>query len=370
MLGSVDKAIMKILRITFAFAFALAISLYGQTDVSSMTVRGSLNAQSSTGFIVRFGTSAPASGNCDAAGERGNYYIQTGDPASVATRTLVCTQTGASSYAWMPVGWKVQTTAPTICEVGDIWFDSDATAGSNLNLCTLANTWTAVSGSGSITVEADGTPVGTESTVNIVSGLGIIPTLSNPTGQIDIGFDIDPAALPPSKVIMPFVGCAGTSAVLLWDTLATLAPTGTCSAGSTETTMMRGVLDFPDTDGDYSVQQAFTLPADWTGNIDVRGYWRAAATSGDVVWQIQTACRADAEVDDVAWNTASTTTETAKGTTNQLNQWSISAITTTGCAVGELLHVRMLRNRTHASDSITGVVSLAGNLEVTIRRSM
>jgi hypothetical protein len=171
------------------------------------------------------------------------------------------------------------------------------------------------------------------------------------------------------KISLPLVGCAGTTGSLLWDTLASNAPTATCSAGSTETTMMRGVADFPDSDGAYSVQLAFPLPDDWTGAVGVKFYWRAAATSGDVVWQAQTACRADGEVDDVAWNTANTVTDTTKGTANQLNTASISSLTTTGCAAGEILHLRVVRDRQHASDTITGVVSL-GHVEVTLRRAI
>ncbi len=171
-----------------------------------------------------------------------------------------------------------------------------------------------------------------------------------------------------SKVWMPAAGCAGTTGALLWDTLASNAPTATCSAGSTETTLMRGVADFPDSDGDYSLQQGFMLPSDWSGNIDLKFLWRAAATSGDVVWQATLVCRADAEVDDAAFNTASTVTDTAKGTTLQLNTATISAMTTTGCAAGEYAHLKVFRNRTNAADTIAGVISLAG-VEVTLRRA-
>lgn len=175
----------------------------------------------------------------------------------------------------------------------------------------------------------------------------------------------------PGKISLPLVACAGTTGTLMWDTLATLAPTASCSAGSTNTNMMRGVANFPDEDGDYSVQLAFPLPDDWASakDLSAKFFWRAGATSGDVVWQVQTACAANDELDDVAWNTANTVTDTALGTANRLNTASISALTKTGCAAGEVLHLRVLRNRTHASDSITGVVSL-GHVELTIWRTM
>lgn len=174
-----------------------------------------------------------------------------------------------------------------------------------------------------------------------------------------------------TKIALPLVGCSGTSGTLMWDTLASLAPTATCSAGSTNSDMMRGVADWPDSDGDYSVQLAILMPDDWdtTANLDAIILWRTTATSGDAVFQVQTACRADAEVDDVAWNTASTVTDTAKGTANQLNSAAITNITKTGCAAGELMHVRLLRNRTHASDTLAAALSV-GHVELTARRSI
>lgn len=94
-------------------------------------------------------TTAAASGDCDAAAELGRIHIQTGDPASVATRVSVCSQTGASTYGWNPVSHKVGTTAPATCVTGTVFFDSDATAGSNWFGCTAANTWTLLGGGSS-----------------------------------------------------------------------------------------------------------------------------------------------------------------------------------------------------------------------------
>ena len=171
-----------------------------------------------------------------------------------------------------------------------------------------------------------------------------------------------------SKIWLPAAAGTAASPSLLWDALASNAPTAVCSAGSTETTLLRCTADFPDSDGDFSLQQPILFPADWTGNIDLKFLWKAAATSGDVVWQAALVCRADGEVDDAAFNTANTVTDTVKGTTLQLNTASIAAMTTTGCAAGELAHLKVFRNRTNASDTITGTVSLVG-VEVTARRA-
>ncbi len=173
----------------------------------------------------------------------------------------------------------------------------------------------------------------------------------------------------PFKMYLPGATCQGTTGTINWDTTAALAPTATCSAGSTETTMIRGLADFPDSDGAYNLQVAFMLPSDWTGAVDAKFTWQAAATSGDVVWQAATICIADGEVNDNTYNTASTVTDTAKGTTLQINTASIAGVTTTGCAAGELMHFKVFRSRAEAGDTITGVVSLIG-VEITTRRAM
>jgi hypothetical protein len=173
-----------------------------------------------------------------------------------------------------------------------------------------------------------------------------------------------------TKINFPAVGCSGTTGTLMLDTNATLAPTAACAAGSTNTTAMFGYAEFPDSDGEYQVQiSPFRLPADFTGAIDIAVYWRAAATSGDVIWQTQTFCTSDAEVEDVAWNTADAfAADTAKGTTLQLNTVSDTSITITNCAAGDIFHLKLFRQRTHASDTISGVVQLK-NFELTVRRA-
>lgn len=155
-----------------------------------------------------------------------------------------------------------------------------------------------------------------------------------------------------------FAGCSGTTPGFLWDVPASNAPTAECVTG---TNTQKGVASFPDSDGDFSLQDAIMLAPHWSGTIDARIRWYSTtATSGDVVWQLQTACVADGETDDPSWNTASTVTDTAKGTVNQMNDALITGATITGCAADEMLHLRIVRNRTHASDSITGTVKGVG----------
>ena len=243
-----------------------------------------------------------------------------------------------------------------------------ARSGQNLNGGTtslLLNAGSALDPSSAF-VFSDGTNYFAWVVQSVASYAATAKTLTNTTLDVEGTGNVVTTA---PKIWMPAVACAGTTGSLLWDTLATLAPTATCSAGTTETTLMRAVADFPDSDGDYSLQQTVSLPGDWTGAIDAVVKYRTTATSGNTVWQLTTACRADAEVDDVAWNTATAfTADAAKGTTNQLNDVSATGIVSTGCTAGELMHVKLFRNRTHASDTMTGVVSLVG-LELTLRRA-
>ncbi len=105
------------------------------------------------------GVTAANPGDCNAVG-LGAIYEQIGNPATTATRISACVQTGASAYAWQPIAYKVQTAAPAVCNVGEVWFDSDATAGSNWFGCTTANTWTLLGSGGTGTVTSLATSCG------------------------------------------------------------------------------------------------------------------------------------------------------------------------------------------------------------------
>lgn len=168
---------------------------------------------------------------------------------------------------------------------------------------------------------------------------------------------------------LPLVACQNTTATLLLDTVGATGPAASCSAGSTNTGLIRGVASF-DAATDEAVQVQLPLPSTWSGAVDVRLKWRAAATTGDVIWATQTVCVADAEVDDAAWNTQDAfPADTAKGTTLQTNDASDTSITTTGCAAGESLHLRIFRDADAGGDTMTGDADLI-SAEVTIRRTL
>ena len=136
--------------------------------------------------------------------------------------------------------------------------------------------------------------------------------------------------------------------------------------------MQKGTLAFPDSDGAYSAQQTLLLPSDWTGTIDAKINWFSAITTGDVFWQVSTLCVADGELDDgvsPAFATASTVPDTAKGTTLQTNNAAITTVTVTGCAAGELMHLKIMRDRTDASDTLGASSAQLIGVELTLRRA-
>jgi len=168
-----------------------------------------------------------------------------------------------------------------------------------------------------------------------------------------------------SKITLITAGCQNATAALFWDTPTTNPAVAACVTG---TNTQKGVADFADGANSLSMQTGFLLPSDWVAGIDAKLLWLSSVTTGDVVWQVATICTADAETDDPAFNTASTVTDTTKGTTNQLNTATITGITATGCAAGEFMHVKVFRDPTHASDTMAGTARLMA-VELTLTRT-
>lgn len=150
-----------------------------------------------------------------------------------------------------------------------------------------------------------------------------------------------------------------------WSAPMASTPGASCVEGSNVT---YGQADFLDS-GTFFLQRSVMLPAEWTGAIDLVLTWKTAATANNVVWQIQTACAAVGESLDPAWNTAQAIADAAQGTTNLLNTASQTGVTTTGCAAGETLFIKIFRDPSHASDSLAATASLLA-VDFTYRRAM
>ena len=233
--------------------------------------------------------------------------------------------------------------------------------------------WNGTNASRTLTIDLSGTdPVWTYSsnTANLSTGVlqvggSDVATASSTTTFTNKTLDAEGTGnvlTIPRRIWLPAAGCNNATAGSVWDLPTTAPAVAACVTG---TNTQKGVLDFADA-SDLSAQLTYALPSTWTGAIDAKVKWFSATTTGDVVWQLQTICAADAETDDPAFNTASTVTDTAKGTTNQLNDASITGVTTTGCAAGELMHINIRRDAGHASDTHAATARLVG-VELTMR---
>lgn len=146
----------------------------------------------------------------------------------------------------------------------------------------------------------------------------------------------------------------GTTVAHVWnDDPLGATPTATARVGTN-----RGVcvLTFPDSDGQYGIQISRQLPEGFTGSFDADIWWDTTGT-GNARFQIATKCYADDEADDAAFNAASLVTAAA-GTSGRPNKQTLTGITTTGCAGGELMRIRFFRDRTEASDSLTAALNV------------
>ena len=139
--------------------------------------------------------------------------------------------------------------------------------------------------------------------------------------------------------------------------------TPTCQVG-TNTIFM--TLDYS-AGSTREAQRLLHLPQDFTGTMDVHLTWFSASTTGSVVWQVATICVADGETGDPAFNTASTVTDAAQGTTLQFNEAEIIGLTITGCAADELMFIQLLRDPADGSDDLGDTASLV-SFELTTRR--
>lgn len=143
------------------------------------------------------------------------------------------------------------------------------------------------------------------------------------------------------------------------------APAYALESGSSLTTAS---LEFVDS-GTNQVFQTFRLPSDWTGALDLAIFWKSTATTGNVVWQVQTAGIADGTTFDPAWNTAQTVTDATQGTASRFNTANLTSLTTTGLTAGGWLAFRLLRDPAHASDTLGASAFFLG-AELKYRRTL
>lgn len=170
------------------------------------------------------------------------------------------------------------------------------------------------------------------------------------------------------KIWLPAAGVSGTTAGTVWDLPSTSPATVLAVNG---TNIHKGVLQFADTGGELSAQTTLYLPSDFTGSIDANIIWYTPATTGNCKWFLTTSftsCDATA-TDDGTFNTASTVTTAAPGTANRVTTSTITGVASSGSGANKLMHLKISRNGSDASDTIANVANLIG-VEITIRRTI
>ena len=94
---------------------------------------------------------------------------------------------------------KTGVSLPLTCTVGDLFFSTSSPGGSNLFGCNTANTWVLESsgggGGGSLTLELDGTVIGTRTVENLLTGSGLITSIVDTGSQLNVQNSVDTAVI-------------------------------------------------------------------------------------------------------------------------------------------------------------------------------
>lgn len=96
------------------------------------------------------------------------------------SRTMLGTWDASGAVSTKPA--KSGTSTPVACSVGEVYFKTDSTAGSNIWLCTSTNVWTQVTTGGSSAFSSIAS--GTNTTAAMVVGSGASLNFSG-TGSIN-----------------------------------------------------------------------------------------------------------------------------------------------------------------------------------------
>ena len=120
-----------------------------------------------------------------------------GGIAVAQTQIDLRTQSKGVDFQAAPYTRAFKTTAslPATCKQNELIFLTSSPAGSNIYGCTSPNVWALEGGTQSLSIQNGGTSIGTESTLNFVSGLGTVNAVTDIGGKINIQQAADTAVL-------------------------------------------------------------------------------------------------------------------------------------------------------------------------------
>jgi hypothetical protein len=185
-------------------------------------------------------------------------------PAAAQTRVDLRTQsksvdfTAASSTRPLKAG----VTLPATCTVGEMFFKTDGPAGRNVYGCANADTWQLQGGAGEVTVESDGTAVGTQAVQNFIVGPGLVNAMTDTGTRINIQQNVDTAVVQTPEA-------AQSGSALLCASAGGSGSAYTCSMNPTLTAYTPGMVLFlkPDVS---SAGAGVTIDMDTLGPVPVR----------------------------------------------------------------------------------------------------
>lgn len=207
---------------TGSVVLSAAPTLTGTTTAASITgsAAGVMDFSASGSMRVpTFSTGAPPL-ECDAAAEAGRLRMRSVDSATANGGLRICQQLDATTWGWMPLGYKTGTTLSPTCAVGDIFVDTDATpAGQNIYVCTASNTWTLASGGG-----GGGSIASTTSTLK-GNGAGAAVAVTGTAGDcVRVDGSSGACSTSSGSIVGPFTIAAGASTASYTHNLGLSAP--------------------------------------------------------------------------------------------------------------------------------------------------
>jgi len=131
------------------------------------------------------------------------------------------------------------------------------------------------------------------------------------------------------------------------------------TSGSPERILVSGTnlphyeLRYDDSTDESAWTPAIQMPSDYSsGTVTVRIKWKGAATTNDVIWNVDYLAVGDDDIWDAAFTTGGTVTDTAKGTAEDVNEASMT-FTLTATASDEIIF-KVTRDADNGSDTFSG----------------
>ena len=120
--------------------------------------------------------------------------------AAAQTRVDLKTQSANVDFRTAPYTKPMKSGAslPATCTQGDLFFITTAVPGANVYGCTATNTWNVQGsggGPGALTIESNGTTVGTRGIANFVAGFGILNSILDSGTKFNFQQWVDSAAV-------------------------------------------------------------------------------------------------------------------------------------------------------------------------------